>query len=357
MLIFQQFSFDFPPGYIIIPALIIIPQSNPDAARMSSTQDKNLLETARDVRIWLPEIPERPLLDTYRLVGVTLGSGGFGTVEVGCKKHLNQKVAIKRIHPQSQFSETDQRRFVREVRLLAPLQAPNIIRVDDWGRDEHGLYIVMELVEGPNLFDLVRQKGRLSAEQVLNIARQICQALQFAHQQGIVHRDLKPANLLLDPHGIVKLADFGLAREASEDRERLTSSRGAGLYTFAYASPEQLRGDQTLDGRSDLFSLGATLYHLAMGHADTSRVFDLDELPESCGILQPLLSALLRPNRDKRPADVAAVLSIVEQAESGMVPLRGPTAASTGSASIQSTDPKSIIIAGFVPHRRQMLDL
>jgi formylglycine-generating enzyme required for sulfatase activity/tRNA A-37 threonylcarbamoyl transferase component Bud32 len=300
---------------------------------MSSPLDENLLITSRVLRIWLPEIPERPLLDTYRLIGVTLGSGGFGTVEVGCKKHLEQKVAIKRIHADRQFSESDQRRFVREVRLLAPLQAPNIVRIEDWGRDEQGLYIVMELIDGPNLNDLVRQNGLLPADQILNFARQICQALLCAHKQGIVHRDLKPANLLLDPYGIIKLADFGLAREAAEDREKLTSSAGVGLYTFAYASPEQLRGDQTLDGRSDLFSLGATLYHLAMGRADTSRVFDPDELPESCSILQPLLSALLRPNRDKRPADVQAVLSILDQLQQGSRQVAGRPATPPESGS------------------------
>ena len=300
---------------------------------MSSPLDENLFRTSRVLRLWLPEIPERPLLDTYRLIGVTLGSGGFGTVEVGCKKHLEQKVAIKRIHADRQFSESDQRRFVREVRLLAPLQAPNIVRIEDWGRDEQGLYIVMELVDGPNLYDLVRQNGPLPADQILNFARQICQALLCAHQQGIVHRDLKPANLLLDPYGIIKLADFGLAREAAEDREKLTSSAGVGLYTFAYASPEQLRGDQTLDGRSDLFSLGATLYHFAMGRADTSREFDPDELPESCSILQPLLSALLRPNRDKRPADVKAVLSILDQLQQGAPRVAGRPAAPPKSGS------------------------
>ncbi|MFM7920341.1 MAG: serine/threonine-protein kinase, partial [Planctomycetaceae bacterium] len=149
---------------------------------------------------------------------------------------MPQQVAIKRSHADLQLSVSDQRRFVREVQLLAPLQHPNIVRVEDWGRDDAGLYIVMELIDGPNLDTYCRQQnGPLSLSQLLAFARQICSALEWAHQQGIVHRDLKPANLLLQERfQIIKLADFGLARVDPNIREGLSSSGGTAAFTFAY---------------------------------------------------------------------------------------------------------------------------
>lgn len=208
------------------------------------------LHTARVLRRWLPEIPYVPLREHYELTGRELGSGGYGKVIEARKLRLPQTVAIKRIQPDEQFSEVDQRRFVREVQLVAPLIHPNIVQIFDWGCDDDGLYIVMELIDGPNLADLVQQNGRLSVERLLSIADQICQALQYVHQQGIVHRDVKPANLLLARNDRIKLADFGLARQASDQRNRVTSANGGGPGADAYASPEQLRGDDDLDCRS-----------------------------------------------------------------------------------------------------------
>ena len=312
---------------------------------MESHETGNSLRTGRVLQLWLAEIPFVPLLTTYELTDRELGRGGYGKVIVGRKRRLPQQVAIKRIHAEFEFSEVHQRRFVREVQLLALLKHPNIVQVEDWGRDEEGLYIVMELIDGPNLYDLVQQKGRLAVEQVLDFTGQICRALQCTHEKGIVHRDLKPANLLVDSRGVVKLADFGLARESSDVRQRLPSSHGSELFTLAYASPEQLGGDQTVDGRSDLYSLGATLYHLATGQPDMSRVFDLDALPASHGILQPLLEALLRPNRDKRPAEAAAVLQMVEQATSQAAAAAGPVLPATSADTVEAAGRQLITAA------------
>ncbi len=284
--------------------------SSPTSAARGTQAD---LQTARRLRRWLPEIPHVPLSASYELTGRVLGTGAYGRVVEARKLRLPQRVAIKQIQSDDQFSEMDQRRFIREVQLLAPLRHPNLVQIEDWGWDDDGLYIVMELIDGPNLQELVRREGRLPVPRLLNFASQICLALQCAHQQGIVHRDVKPLNLLLDPGGVVKLADFGLARESSDLRERLTSSRGTGLGTFAYASPEQLRGDQQLDARSDLFSLGATLYHLAAGEADTSRAFDLDDLGAEYQSLRGLFASLLRPQREKRAADVSTVQQLISQ--------------------------------------------
>ncbi|MFN9825789.1 MAG: serine/threonine-protein kinase, partial [Planctomyces sp.] len=297
--------------------------------------DGSLVETRQEpLGRWLSEIPVRSLLASYEVSTQELGRGGFGTVVVGRKRHLPQAVAIKRIHADLKFSASDQRRFVREVQLLAPLQHPNIVRVEDWGRDDAGLYLVMELIDGPNLATLVNQcGGPLSLTQLLDFTAQICRALQWAHQHGIVHRDLKPANLLLDRFGVIKLGDFGLARVDPNVREGLTSSGAVQAFTYAYASPEQLRGDSVVDGRSDLFSLGATLYHLATGRADTSRTFDLDALPASLAPLQPLLSGLLRPNLARRLPDVAAVLQVLDEVTRAASPSGADAVAAVATAS------------------------
>jgi formylglycine-generating enzyme required for sulfatase activity len=302
------------------------------------------LQTARRLCRWLPEIPHVPLRQSYELTGRVLGTGGYGRVVEARKLRLPQRVAIKQIQSDADFSESDQRRFIREMQLLAPLQHPNLVQIEDWGWDDDGLYIVMELIDGPNLQDVVRQEGRLPVQRLLNFAAQICSALQCAHQQGILHRNVKPLNLLLDPGGVVKLADFGLARESADLRERVTSSRGTGLGTFAYASPEQLRGDQQLDGRSDLFSLGATLYHLAAGDADFSRAFDLDDLGAEYQSLRGLFSSLLRPQREKRAADASSVLQMISQlqdtASVGKAAAGVPTVtAAAGAAGVSAVIP------------------
>jgi sulfatase modifying factor 1 len=280
------------------------------------------LHTQRVLSQWLSEIPLRPLAATYELSDRVLGSGGFGTVVVGRKRHLPQQVAIKRIHSHLNMSFSDQRRFMREVQLLAPLQHPNIVRVEDWGRDEQGLYIVMELIDGPNLLTVLeRHGGPLPLAQVVDYGLQICKALDWAHRQGIVHRDLKPANLLLDPFGVVKLADFGLARRDPNLRDSLSRSQGGG-YTQAYASPEQLEDYPHIDSRTDLYSLGATLYHLATNRNPLTRDRSLKAVPAD---LRPLLSSLLVDPEDRLP-DVAAVVRLLSGG-AALSPLPSPSAA------------------------------
>jgi formylglycine-generating enzyme required for sulfatase activity/tRNA A-37 threonylcarbamoyl transferase component Bud32 len=281
------------------------------------------------LNVWLPEIPVQPLSQSYVLTDRELGRGGFGRVVVGTKLRLPQQVAIKRMHDSLQLSPADQRRFVREVQLLARLNHPNIVRVEDWGRDSSGLYIVMELIDGTNLADLVQNAGPVSVSQVLDFTRQICQALRWAHQQGIVHRDLKPANLLLDAFGIVKLVDFGLARVDPNLRESLASSRGAGMFTFAYASPEQLEGEAEIDSRSDLFSLGATLHHLVTGKPPLTRNYSLKAVP---AVLRPLLERLLEHEPDERLQSVSEVLQMLSELPQSGLPAAAEANESTVAA-------------------------
>jgi serine/threonine protein kinase len=203
----------------------------------------------------------------------------------------------------------EQKQFVREVTLAAKLKHPNIVRIEDWGRDDNGLYVVMDFLEGGSLKRLLDHHGPIPLKELLQYARQICLGLQEAHQQGTIHRDLKPANILLDRTGNALLADFGLARSFSGDREDLVRSTGIPMFSPPYASPEQMNGEP-LDVRTDLFSLGATLYHMAKGTPAYDRDFDLDEIPEE---LRPLLSGLLKKKREQRPATADALLEQLDK--------------------------------------------
>lgn len=278
---------------------------------MSAPGDDELTQRPGDHH-WLPGIPQEPLNARYEIVGEPLGKGGCGVVYRARKKQLQQWVAIKRVVPRDgeKLTLTEQQQFVREVALMASITHPHVVRVEAWGCDSDGLYIVMELLEQGTLSDLVRNnhpQGMPTAE-VLRYARQICLGLQALHQKGILHRDLKPSNLLLDSLANAKLADFGLARETDGDGVAHDSSSNP-IFSPPYASPEQIAG-QPLDVRTDIFSLGATLYHLACGSVPSSRLYDLDEVAVE---LRDLLGGLLQKIPDRRPATVDAVLEQIDE--------------------------------------------
>src|SRR5579875_702740 len=200
----------------------------------------------------------------------SIGAGGMGEVYRAHDPRLGRDVALKL--SREQFSE----RFEREVRSVAALSHPNICTIHDVGPN----YYVMELVEGPTLADRIAQ-GPIPLEEALEIAGQIAEALEAAHEKGIVHRDLKPANIKLRPDGVVKVLDFGLAKLAGSPAaapagraESATVTMGATpmgvtqsgaiLGTAAYMSPEQARG-KTVDRRTDTWAFGAVLYEMLTG--------------------------------------------------------------------------------------------
>lgn len=175
---------------------------------------------------------------------------------------LQRTVAIKALR--SDIGEQPQliTRFEREAQSLAQLQHENIISVYDFFEHEGELYIVMEFVEGIDLYDLLDICGRLPFDVAAVIAMQVARALDYIHYRAIVHRDIKPANIMLSRQGGVKVMDFGIARDKSFDRD-LTQT-GTGIGTPSYMSPEQILGDK-LDARSDIFSLGIVLYQILTG--------------------------------------------------------------------------------------------
>jgi serine/threonine protein kinase len=190
-----------------------------------------------------------------------IGRGGMGIVYRALDTRLDRIVALKRLpeglrrsHPRAlQF-------FLREAQSAARLNHPNIVTVYDADQQGGQFFITMELLEGQPLQTVLRERGQLSPSNVLGIARQTCRGLDYAHSQGVIHRDIKTANLFVTTDRIVKIMDFGLAKVLQEVRGATTLVSG----TPFYMSPEQVLGDD-VDHRSDLYSLGVTLFELATG--------------------------------------------------------------------------------------------
>src|SRR5690349_2085809 len=200
-------------------------------------------------------------LGPYEILA-SIGKGGMGEVYRARDKRLNRDVAIKT--SDERFTE----RFEREARAIASLNHPNICHLYDVGPN----YLVMELVEGPTLSDRLKQ-GAIPLEDSLNIARQVADALEAAHEKGITHRDLKPGNIKIRPDGTVKVLDFGLAKmggtpTASTDHSPTITmgqtEAGVILGTAAYMSPEQAKGKE-VDPRADVYSFGVVLYEMVAG--------------------------------------------------------------------------------------------
>jgi eukaryotic-like serine/threonine-protein kinase len=202
----------------------------------------------------------RVLGDRYEVEGV-LGQGGMAKVFKGHDKVLGRPVAVKVLSPQ--FAGDDQfvTRFRREAKAAAGLNHPNIVSVFDTGSQQDVHYIVMEYVRGRTLRDAIRSEGPILPERAAEIADAVARALGSAHEAGLVHRDIKPGNIMLTSDGEVKVMDFGIARTATGDTLTQTA---AVLGTASYLSPEQAQG-QSVDGRSDIYSLGCVLYEMVTG--------------------------------------------------------------------------------------------
>ncbi len=202
-----------------------------------------------------------PQLEIIELIG----KGGMGAVYKARQLALDRLVALKILPPGSADDAGFAERFNREARALARLNHPHIVAVHDFGQTGGQPYLLMEFVDGPNLRQ-VEQAGRLTPEQALEIVPQICEALQFAHNEGVVHRDIKPENILLDKKGRVKITDFGIAKIVGvpAGKVSLTGAKDV-LGTPHYMAPEQVEKPATVDHRADIYSLGVVFYELLTG--------------------------------------------------------------------------------------------
>jgi eukaryotic-like serine/threonine-protein kinase len=194
-----------------------------------------------------------------------LGAGAMATVYKGRQLSLDRLVAIK-ILPRK-FSNNAQfiERFYAEGRAAAQLNHPNIVQAFDVGQAGEFHYFVMEYVEGQTVHDLIVANKRFNEREAIDIATSVAEALDHAHQKGLIHRDVKPKNIMFTPQGVVKLADLGLAR-AIGDKEAAEAEQGKAYGTPYYISPEQIRGEVTIGPQADIYSLGATLYHMLTGN-------------------------------------------------------------------------------------------
>jgi eukaryotic-like serine/threonine-protein kinase len=196
----------------------------------------------------------------YQVIGV-LGAGGMGKV-FKVKNAISDRVEAMKVLLPDLTNEPDLAdRFLREIKVLASLSHPNIAGLHTALRFENQLLMLMELVEGITLEQRLQQ-GPLSVSEAVDYVGQALSALAYAHQRGVVHRDIKPANMMLTANGVIKLMDFGIAKSAADRRLTMTGTTMGSLY---YMSPEQIRGVQVLDARSDLYSVGVSLYELVTG--------------------------------------------------------------------------------------------
>ncbi len=225
------------------------------------------------LRGFTPPEPEElaehfPQLEIIELIG----KGGMGAVYKARQPQLDRLVALKILPQQIGIDPHFSERFTREARALAKLNHPNIVAVYDFGTTDDGLfYFVMEFVDGLNLRQVIQGK-ELTPVNALAIVPQVCEALQFAHDEGIIHRDIKPENLLMDKKGRVKIADFGLAKLLGQKKDDFTlTGTGQVMGTPHYMAPEQFDDPLTVDHRSDIYSLGVVLYEMLTGELPIGR--------------------------------------------------------------------------------------
>ncbi len=254
-----------------------------------------------------------PQLDVTRLIGC----GGMGAIYHARQRALDRDVALKIIARNVSDDPAFEERFTREAKTLARLSHPNIVTVHDFGTTDDGLvYLLMEYVDGVNLREAM-DAGGIRSDEAIQIIAEMCAALQFAHDRGVVHRDIKPENVLLNEEGVVKVADFGLAKLLSESPGNLTLTNTRQVMgTLRYMAPEQFEDSSSVDHRADVYSLGVVFYELLTGQVPVGRFDAPSHVNES---VSPQLDAIVMrtldrkpPNRYQRVSEIASELSEME---------------------------------------------
>ncbi|HEX2908333.1 MAG TPA: protein kinase [Phototrophicaceae bacterium] len=298
---------------------------------------------------------EGQMVGPYKIEG-QIGQGGMATVYRAYHAKLDRRVAIKVMHQAFLQDPNFQSRFEREAQIVAKLEHSHIVPVYDYADHEGQPYLVMKNIEGQTLKSLLAS-GPVPPEQVLKIMGPIADALTYAHERGVLHRDIKPSNIVIDNSGIPYLTDFGLARivQAGES----TMSQDMILGTPHYISPEQARGERTLDARTDVYSFGVILYELIVGrvpfNADTPYAIVHDHIytplpmprdlnPEVTPALERVLVKALAKDPAERYNSTVELMADFQQAlaESGVQVIntgRGPAVAATPPPSQVSLPP------------------
>lgn len=264
-----------------------------------------------------------PQLEILELIG----TGGMGAVYKARQPKLDRLVALKLLSQPLAADQTFAERFHREARVLARLNHPGIVSVYDYGEAGGFFYLLMEYVEGVNLRQAM-QAGRFTPAQALALVPRICEALQFAHEEGVLHRDIKPANILLDTRGRVKIADFGIAKLMGEKSEGATlTASGLAVGTPHYMAPEQLEHPQDVDQRADIYSLGVVFYEMLTGELPLGRFAPPSQKAAVDPRVDEVVLRALERERERRQHNAAEVKTQVEQITA--TPGQPPSAASS----------------------------
>jgi serine/threonine protein kinase len=316
------------------------PQDNPatlqelmiELGYLTPNQAERLKKAFKESRTTTHQIPG------YKILG-KLGAGAMAVVYKAKQLSLNRTVAIK-VLPK-RFTENPEyvQRFYKEGQAAGKLNHPNIVQAVDVGEAGGYHYFVMEYVEGRTIYDDLAAGKIFSESDALDIAIQVAKALEHAHSVGLIHRDVKPKNIMITSEGIVKLADMGLARQTT-DVELAKTEKGRAYGTPYYIAPEQIRGEMDIDGRADIYGLGATLYHMLTGRvpfmaddpSDVMRKHLREELipPDhintslSAGISE-VIEVMMAKNKENRYSDCEELLEDLEAVRAGQAPHRART--------------------------------
>ena len=300
-----------------------------DLGYLTQSQADRLRKTIKETKVVAHQIPG------YKILG-KLGAGAMAIVYKAQQLSLNRIVAIKVLPKRFSGNPEYVERFFKEGQAAGKLNHNNIVQAVDVGEAGGYYYFVMEYVEGKTLHDDLAAGKVFKEDEALNIIIQIAHALQHAHSCGLIHRDVKPKNIMINPAGVVKLADMGLARETT-DIEAAQSEAGKAYGTPYYIAPEQIRGKIDIDGRADIYGLGATFYNMVTGRvpfmaddpAEVMRKHLRDELipPDhintrlSAGASE-VIEVMMAKRKEDRYNNVEELLTDLEAVRDGLPPIR-----------------------------------
>lgn len=269
-----------------------------------------------------------------------LGEGGMGVVYLGEEASSRRQVAVKILPAKYATDPARLARFRREAQAASKLQHENIARAYAAGEENGQYFYVMEYVDGEPLDRMLGREKALSAKRALNIVVQVARGLDYAHRNGIIHRDIKPSNIFVTPDGRAKILDLGLSKDILDPSQSFKTETGVALGTAHYISPEQARGEKSIDGRADIYSLGAMFYHLVTGRTpfqgSTPAVIMMKHLSEQ--LPNPL---------DINPGIPESVVQVIERMMAKSPANRYPNA-------LQLLSDLDRLLAGLMPSSREM---